>query len=567
MRIVLVNWARIWDGAASGGGVNGYCQALALELVDAGHDVVSLNSGLTYTPSGEGDEPGACTLVRHADWLGVRVFEVVNSPVLAPSIAQYADPAGEVSAPQLERVVGELFDELRADVVHFHNIEGFSVGCVGAARGAGSPVVFSLHNYHTICPQVYLMQGHRRACFDARGGHACDGCVEPVDSGEERRRRVRSYRAEHGVVAPPPKAEPHDGRVLRQIGRELTRLVSPKPESASGGASEPDLPGEVVAGGDDVSRAMPVDGPDTRGETAALLAERARRAFLDKSAPEWTPLSNDVTDEPECADEPNAYGRRRSAMVEMLNSCDSVLAVSEFVRKKFVSMGVREDLIRRMPIGTCAVRIARWHPELLFDPPAADGTRPIRVVYMGHDNYYKGLAMLADALELMTPELLRMIDLSVYAREGHLSEWRFRRLEPRLAGLTYVHGYRPADVPWMLGGKDVGIVPSVWWDNAPQTVFEFFACGVPVLGARLGGIPDFVRDGENGLLFGGNDRFDLARRLGELIRTPGLVERLRSGVRPPKSIEEHAVEMAETYAALGRPCSVPRAGSAATSAG
>jgi len=295
---------------------------------------------------------------------------------------------------------------------------------------------------------------------------------------------------------------------------------------------------------------MPVGGADDRGETASLQGEREGARFLDTNSPEWAPLGNEVGAEPTCNQHPNGYGRRRSAMVAMLNSCDSVLAVSEFVRAKFVAMGVREDVIRTVAIGTRAVRIAGCHPELLFDPPADDGVRALRVVFMGHDNYYKGLSMLADALELMGPEDLGRIDLSVYAREGHHSEWRFRRLEPRLAGLTYVHGYRPIDVPWMLGGKDIGLVPSVWWDNAPQTVFEFLACGVPVLGADLGGIPDFVRDGENGLLFEGNDRLALGRRLGELIRTKGLVERLRSGVRPPKSIEEHAVEMGSLYESL-----------------
>jgi glycosyltransferase involved in cell wall biosynthesis len=95
----------------------------------------------------------------------------------------------------------------------------------------------------------------------------------------------------------------------------------------------------------------------------------------------------------------------------------------------------------------------------------------------------------------------------------------------------------------MLGGKDLGVVPSIWWDNGPQTVFELLACGVPVLGADLGGIPDAVRHEENGLLFRGNDRYDLARQIVRAVREPGLVERLRSGVRPPKSMDEHGEEI------------------------
>jgi glycosyltransferase involved in cell wall biosynthesis len=99
----------------------------------------------------------------------------------------------------------------------------------------------------------------------------------------------------------------------------------------------------------------------------------------------------------------------------------------------------------------------------------------------------------------------------------------------------------------MMGGKDLTLVPSVWWDNAPQTVFESMSCGVPVLGAAVGGIPDFVHHGVNGLLFRGNDREDLKRRLIEVIENPWQLEELRKNVRPCKSIEEHTPEMERIY--------------------
>ena len=94
------------------------------------------------------------------------------------------------------------------------------------------------------------------------------------------------------------------------------------------------------------------------------------------------------------------------------------------------------------------------------------------------------------------------------------------------------------------------MVPSVWWDNGPQTVFESLTCGVPVLGAELGGIPDSITHGVNGLLFRGNDRFDLARRLAEVVREPAMLDRMRANVRPGKSIASHAVEMETMYQSL-----------------
>jgi glycosyltransferase involved in cell wall biosynthesis len=76
---------------------------------------------------------------------------------------------------------------------------------------------------------------------------------------------------------------------------------------------------------------------------------------------------------------------------------------------------------------------------------------------------------------------------------------------------------------------------------------EYFACGIPVLAAALGGIPDLVRDGHNGWLFRGNDRFDLARRLAALAADPGQIAKTRANVTPPRSMAEHVTELEALY--------------------
>lgn len=144
--------------------------------------------------------------------------------------------------------------------------------------------------------------------------------------------------------------------------------------------------------------------------------------------------------------------------------------------------------------------------------------------------------------------LARLLDGALtHALGGESIEPRFRLLEPRLARLIMRHGFEFEQIPALLAGRDLSLVLSTWWDPAPQTVFESFACGVPVLGAELGGIPDFVHDGVNGLLFRGNDPADLARRLASIIDHPDTLHRLRDGVRPPKDIAVHAAELEAIY--------------------
>lgn len=560
MHIVMVNWARIWDGTNSGGGVNGYAQGLALALQDRGHNVSWLCGG-RVTESAEGTtEIGPVRIDRHADWMGVRVYEVINSPVLAPSLDQFRDPIGEISQPSLESTIGSFFETITPDIVHFHNLEGFSIGCVDRAKQSGASVVFSLHNYHTLCPQVYLMRGHRTPCRGYDAGRACETCIEAPDPTSQRLKQLRVVRA--GPVAQPTRQSRDTLRTLRSaFVRAFTREPpadldgSQMQQHAAPSHAPTCSPTRVCGSSNDALSTFP--GPDTdgRGMTLQLMAESTPRVWQNANDPEWEVVSNtphrdptfDPTSAPLVSD--SAYARRRHAMVRMLNSCDRVLAVSNFVRDLYLEMGVDRERLSAVTIGSRMPALAARHAELAFAPPplAADPSRPIRLCFMGANHWYKGLPMLADALELLTPEYLRRFHLAIHAFGYDSIAWRFKRLEPRLAGLEIGGGYQPPDVPWICGGRDLGLVPSVWWDNGPQTVIEFLACGVPVLGANLGGVPDFVTHGVNGLLHRGNDRHDLARTLVEIARHPHQLDRLRTQVSPVKRMETHAEEIEAAY--------------------
>lgn len=70
------------------------------------------------------------------------------------------------------------------------------------------------------------------------------------------------------------------------------------------------------------------------------------------------------------------------------------------------------------------------------------------------------------------------------------------------------------------------MVPSVEEDNMPLVVLESLACGKPVLGSRLGGIPDVIQPHQTGLLAHPGDVNDFAQALGQLLQ-PHKVESMR----------------------------------------
>ena len=55
------------------------------------------------------------------------------------------------------------------------------------------------------------------------------------------------------------------------------------------------------------------------------------------------------------------------------------------------------------------------------------------------------------------------------------------------------------------------IVPSEWYENNPMTIIEAYSVGTPVIGARIGGIPEIVVDGQTGYQFESSNVEDLRR--------------------------------------------------------
>jgi glycosyltransferase involved in cell wall biosynthesis len=113
------------------------------------------------------------------------------------------------------------------------------------------------------------------------------------------------------------------------------------------------------------------------------------------------------------------------------------------------------------------------------------------------------------------------------------------------------------EVSNLVAGSRAVIVPSEWYENAPMSVLEPMAQGVPVIASRIGGIPEQVTDEVDGLLVEPGDVKELARAMRTLEDHPE--EALRLGANARETIagrfapQEHLVALLRTYdRALGR---------------
>jgi glycosyltransferase involved in cell wall biosynthesis len=94
---------------------------------------------------------------------------------------------------------------------------------------------------------------------------------------------------------------------------------------------------------------------------------------------------------------------------------------------------------------------------------------------------------------------------------------------------------------------DVLVVPSLWLENSPLVIHEAFLCGVPVVGARIGGIADLIDHDRNGLLYDPTSAGALEEALRGLIARRERVRELAAACPPVKPIAQDAREWEQIY--------------------
>lgn len=152
--------------------------------------------------------------------------------------------------------------------------------------------------------------------------------------------------------------------------------------------------------------------------------------------------------------------------------------------------------------------------------PPAD--RPLRVGFIGVHDPVKGLDTLAAAARQLKNEPVEFL----IAGTGQSD---YAKALPGLfpAGNTRFLGWTKPDL--FLPQIDVLAMPSLFREPFGRVAIEAFAHGVPVIGARSGGIPETIEPGLNGALFDPGDDAALAERIMELARNRARVADLSAG--------------------------------------
>ncbi len=175
---------------------------------------------------------------------------------------------------------------------------------------------------------------------------------------------------------------------------------------------------------------------------------------------------------------------------------------------------------------------------------------PIKLVMVGRCEPIKGQAVLIDAIKLLPTQ--SPIEVTFLGPYWDTTDYGRLCLQ-KIAGDQRFHPPRKVphkEMPGELIRFDVLVVPSLWLETGPLVVLEGFACGLPVLGSRLGGIAELVQDNLNGLLFKPGDAQDLRLAIQKLLDQPEMIENLRNNIGPVRTMGDVAKDTVRMYQEL-----------------
>lgn len=503
MNILFYNWVDYLDDEKRGGGVTVYQRNL-IQAMRAEQDVscTFLSSGISYDVL---PNPPRWERVKHgaSDDRDIR-FEIVNSGVLSPAHHAFGDER-QVTEPETEAV---FFDFLRKngpfDVVHFNNLEGLPAGVLKLKEHfPETRVVFSLHNYYPVCPQVNLWHQERENCVDFDQGRKCEHCLpHHHDARVVELANGVAFNLKKRGIRPGSKAFDRGfGPAMRFAGRAL-RFYNRRFRS----------------------RATPAPVQSLPGPGNSRLLRRVEGSHVK-------------------------FARRRAAMVEAINThCDHVLCVSDRVGVVARKFGIAPDLIQTSYIGTQhAAKYAETTPQPTLTK--SDGT--LTIAYLGYMRQDKGFFFLLDALEATPDAVADKINVVICSRLiDQPTMDRITRLSDRFASVLFADGYAHDELDELLEHVDLGIIPVLWEDNLPQVAIEMHARHIPLLTSDLGGAQELGNTSD--FVFKAGDSKDFIKKIKAMLNGEVWLEDYWKNAMAPYSMDDHIQELKNVYAQPAR---------------
>ncbi len=228
----------------------------------------------------------------------------------------------------------------------------------------------------------------------------------------------------------------------------------------------------------------------------------------------------------------------RSYEKKLMKRSDALIAVSKYTVDELTELyGINKKKIHVIYNG---VDIQKFKPrpnraELRREFGLEEDTKI--VLFVGRLYHRKGLETLLHSIPPVLKEFSN-VKFVISGKGFKQKEESLKNLAKQLdieEHVTFL-GYVPDEkLPNLYSASDIFVLPAIY-ENFPFAILEAQSTGLPVISTKVGGIPEFLVDNENGFLIDPGDPTQLTQRVLTLLQDPKLAKEM--GDRGRRLIEE-----------------------------
>lgn len=242
--------------------------------------------------------------------------------------------------------------------------------------------------------------------------------------------------------------------------------------------------------------------------------------------------------------------RRMRHLRQMAELVDLFIAPARYLQRRYHDeFGLPESKLVYLDYGFDLARLRNRHRKTGED---------FTFGYIGTHIPAKGIHQLVEAFGRVRGDSRMLIWGRPRGQDtGALKALAARLPEGKAQRVEWLEEYRNQEIVQDVFNRvDAIVVPSIWVENSPLVIHEALQARVPVITADVGGMAEYVRHEENGLLFRHRDPGALAEAMQRLADDPALASRLgtrgylQSDTGDIPSIEKHVDDIERIYARM-----------------
>lgn len=211
------------------------------------------------------------------------------------------------------------------------------------------------------------------------------------------------------------------------------------------------------------------------------------------------------------------FSMKVHCLLKIYDKVDMFVTPSQYLKKKLVTNGFDEKKIRCIPTFT-ASKTEVGEPVI--------GTYGL---YFGRITEEKGVDTVVYAYESMPEKQVKIMGEDTTDEALRLKKYVADKGLKNIEFIGFKQGEELEDV---IRNARFTLIPSIWYDNLPNTALESFQYSKPVIASNIGSLPELVQDSYNGYLFTPGNFRELADKIklldsGDLVAAMGANSRKR----------------------------------------